>query len=67
MVLVVAAVAVLSVLHLAIGSVSVCVGVALSAKAEVWLAHTVSPIWSGCFVSFHCLILTLDLSIIELF
>lgn len=48
---VVLGVVVLSVLHFLIGLMSVCVGVASSVTAEVWLAHTVSPIWSGAFVS----------------
>ncbi|XP_029642959.1 uncharacterized protein LOC106873950 [Octopus bimaculoides] len=40
---------VLSGLHFFVGLVSVCVGVVSSIKAEVWLAHSVSPIWSGGF------------------
>lgn len=33
--------------HIFLGVLSVCVGVILSIQAEVWLAHSVSPIWSG--------------------
>ena len=42
---------VMSFLHILIGCVSVCIGVISSVQAEVWLAHRVSPIWSGGFVS----------------
>ena len=44
---------VLSVFHLVLGLISVCVGVTSSIRAEVWLAHSVSPIWSGGFVSIN--------------
>lgn len=37
--------------HIFLGLLSVCVGVILSIQAEVWLAHSVSPIWSGGIVS----------------
>ena len=50
---VVIAVLVLSVFHLSLGLVSVCVGLLASIQAEVWMAHSVSPIWSGGFVSSH--------------
>lgn len=35
-----------------------CLGVILSIQAEVWLAHSVSPIWSGGIVSliYVCLV-----------
>jgi hypothetical protein len=46
---VVVAVVVLAIFHLSLGLVSVCIGVTSSIQAEVWLAHTVSPIWSGAF------------------
>jgi hypothetical protein len=36
-------------LHVISGLMSVCVGVAASVQSEMWLAHTVSPIWSGAF------------------
>lgn len=48
---VLAAVLTLSVLHLGLGAVSVCVGMISSIQAVVWMAHRVSPIWSGGFVS----------------
>ncbi|XP_074662878.1 transmembrane protein 196-like [Tubulanus polymorphus] len=38
-----------AVVHLILGFVSVCIGVSASIQAEVWLAHRVSPIWSGGF------------------
>ena len=37
--------------HAVIAVLSVIIGVASSIKAEVWMAHRVSPIWSGAFVS----------------
>lgn len=48
---VVVAVVVLAIFHMVVGLVSICVGVTSSIRAEVWLAHTVSPIWSGACVS----------------
>ena len=48
---VVVAVVVVSAIHSATGLASICLGVSSSIKADVWLAHTVSPIWSGAFVS----------------
>lgn len=43
----------LSVPHMILGLPSVVVGVILYSDAHIWLAHTVSPIWSGvCF--FFC-------------
>lgn len=41
----------LSLCHLLIGLTSVCVGLATSVTAEVWLAHNFSPVWSGVVVS----------------
>ncbi|XP_060070869.1 uncharacterized protein LOC132550797 [Ylistrum balloti] len=35
--------------HVLLGLLSVCLGVISSIKSEVWLAHRVSPIWSGGF------------------
>ncbi|KAK0056945.1 transmembrane protein 196, partial [Biomphalaria pfeifferi] len=35
--------------HIFLGLLSVIVGVISSIKADVWLAHRVSPIWSGGF------------------
>ncbi|XP_041352419.1 transmembrane protein 196-like [Gigantopelta aegis] len=43
------AVYVVSGFHAFIGLLSVVIGVISSIKAEVWLAHRVSPIWSGAF------------------
>ncbi|KAK2170271.1 hypothetical protein LSH36_3g01003 [Paralvinella palmiformis] len=43
------AILILSIFHLSLGLISVCVGVISSIRAEVWLAHSVSPIWSGGF------------------
>ncbi|XP_011675933.2 transmembrane protein 196-like isoform X1 [Strongylocentrotus purpuratus] len=43
----------LSVPHMILGLPSMVVGVILYSDAHIWLAHTVSPIWSGvCF--FFC-------------
>lgn len=44
--------------HIFLGVFSVCLGVILSIQAEVWLAHSVSPIWSGGIVSltYVCLV-----------
>ncbi|XP_064600843.1 transmembrane protein 196-like [Liolophura sinensis] len=39
----------ISAFHAFLGLVSLCVGVVSSIQAEVWLAHSVSPIWSGGF------------------
>ncbi|KAK3772186.1 hypothetical protein RRG08_035226 [Elysia crispata] len=35
--------------HVFLGLLSVCVGVISTIRADVWLAHSVSPIWSGGF------------------
>ncbi|ESO94350.1 hypothetical protein LOTGIDRAFT_161576 [Lottia gigantea] len=43
------AVYIVSGFHCFVGLLSVCIGVISSIKAEVWLAHSVSPIWSGGF------------------
>lgn len=48
---VVVACLILSSFHMVLGLLSVFIGVAASIQAEVWLAHSVSPIWSGGFVS----------------
>ena len=45
------AVIVLSVLHIILGVSSICVGMVSSVQADVWLAHCLSPIWSGACVS----------------
>lgn len=39
----------LSVFNIWLGLISVVVGVIASIQAEVWMAHSVSPIWSGGF------------------
>ena len=46
---------VLSALHIFFGIISFIVGVLTSAQSLIWMAHTVSPLWSGAFVSlfFH--------------
>ena len=49
-------------LHVLLGLVSVAVGVTSSIQADVWLAHTVSPIWSGVFVSSSFIIINEHLS-----
>lgn len=42
---------VLGVMHFILGIISIVVGIISTKRAEVWLAHSVSPIWSGaCFV-----------------
>ncbi|KAF6024334.1 hypothetical protein EB796_017335 [Bugula neritina] len=40
-----------STLHGLMGIMSIILGVLSSRKSEVWMAHRVSPIWSGAFVS----------------
>lgn len=35
--------------HVFLGVLSVCVGVVSCIRADIWLAHSVSPIWSGGF------------------
>ncbi|XP_064621405.1 transmembrane protein 196-like isoform X2 [Lineus longissimus] len=39
----------MSSIHILLGFISVIVGIVSSIQAEVWLAHRVSPIWSGGF------------------
>ncbi|XP_053376843.1 transmembrane protein 196-like isoform X2 [Mercenaria mercenaria] len=46
---VVTSVCIISAFHGVLGIISVIVGIISSIKAEVWLAHSVSPIWSGSF------------------
>ena len=41
----------LSVCHMIIGLISMFIGISSTIQAEVWLAHRVSPIWSGGVVS----------------
>lgn len=48
---VVIATLILSVFHIGLGIISIGVGLFASIQAEVWMAHSVSPIWSGAFVS----------------
>ncbi|XP_052769602.1 transmembrane protein 196-like [Mya arenaria] len=47
--IVVTSVCVISGFHALLGVISVIVGIISSSKSEVWLAHCVSPIWSGGF------------------
>ena len=49
--IVVTSVCIISGFHVVLGLISIVVGIVSSIKAEVWLAHSVSPIWSGGFVS----------------
>ncbi|PVD26078.1 hypothetical protein C0Q70_13746 [Pomacea canaliculata] len=49
---VVTAVYVVSGIHAFLGLMNLIVGVIASIRAEVWRAHSVSPIWSGGFTSF---------------
>jgi len=57
---VVTAVCVISGFHIVLGLISVVVGIISSIKAEVWLAHSVSPIWSGGFVSIEFYLLSVS-------
>lgn len=41
----------LSIIHILVGAVSICLGTISSIQGLVWMAHRVSPIWSGAFVS----------------
>ena len=56
--IVVTSVCIISGFHVVLGLISIVVGVVSSIKAEIWLAHSVSPIWSGGFVSILCFNLT---------
>lgn len=42
---------VLSSLSIFFGVFSFAIGMLSSAQSQVWMAHTVSPLWSGAFVS----------------
>ena len=42
---------ILAIPHLITGGLSVILGVVLCSRAPIWLAHTISPIWSGGTVS----------------
>lgn len=42
---------VLSATHIILGLISFIIGIIATVQALVWIAHTVSPIWSGVFVS----------------
>ena len=48
---VVVATVLLSFLQLIVGGISLLVGIIMSVQSVVWLAHSISPIWSGAFVS----------------
>jgi hypothetical protein len=41
--------------HILFGILSFLFGILTSIKAHIWVAHAVSPIWSGAFVSIHIL------------
>jgi hypothetical protein len=41
----------ISSLHLLLASISILVGIISQSRSPVWMAHSVSPIWSGIFVS----------------
>jgi len=43
----------LSVIHILNGAVSICLGTISSIQGIVWMAHRLSPIWSGTFVRFY--------------
>ncbi|XP_067942416.1 transmembrane protein 196-like [Watersipora subatra] len=43
------AVYILSGCHGLIAVLSICIGIASSMTADIWMAHKVSPIWSGAF------------------
>lgn len=45
------AVYVLSSCHALIGVLSIVIGIISTLDTEIWMAHRVSPIWSGGFVS----------------
>ena len=41
----------ISSVHILLGVISFITGVLTSIQSLIWMAHTVSPIWSGVFVS----------------
>jgi len=41
----------ISSLHLLLALISIIVGIISQSRSPVWMAHSVSPIWSGVFVS----------------
>ena len=41
----------LSLCHGVIAIFSVCIVIVSAMSADIWMAHKVSPIWSGAFVS----------------
>jgi hypothetical protein len=43
---------VLSALSIFFGILSAILGVLSTIQAPIWMAHTISPLWSGFFVSF---------------
>lgn len=43
---------VISSLHLLLALTSIIVGIISQSRSPVWIAHSVSPIWSGIFVRF---------------
>ena len=37
--------------HLLLGLISILLGIISQSRELVWMAHSISPIWSGVFVS----------------
>ncbi len=44
---------VLIIFHILFGVISIFTGILSTLKVNVWTAHTISPIWSGNFVSLN--------------
>jgi hypothetical protein len=43
-------VVILSAIHIFFGVISIITGITSTIQALVWVAHAISPIWSGAFV-----------------
>ena len=41
---------VISSLHLALALINIILGIILQSREHIWMAHSVSPLWSGVFV-----------------
>lgn len=41
----------ISIIHLLLALINIFVGIISQSQSSVWMAHSVSPIWSGVFVS----------------
>ena len=41
---------ILSAIHIFFGVISIITGITSTIQALVWVAHAISPIWSGAFV-----------------